>query len=143
MATHGTYIKKEMPVLTCVICEKTYVARSHNQKICGAECKKEFWGRRGTLDISTASVGAIAEMAICVEMLSRGYSVFRSVSASGFCDVVAIKGDERMLLEVRTGYEDFGGKIQFPRTLHDKIARPTHYAVYVPRTKNIFFEEIL
>jgi hypothetical protein len=67
-------------------------------------------------------------------MLKRGYSVFRTVSPSSFCDVIAVKAEECLFIEVRTGYKDVASQaVSFPKILHDKIATPTHYGVYIPR----------
>ena len=98
----------------CSVCKKTKKTNQIRQKLCDEKCRKEFYGRQGRLNIATSSVGAISEMAICIEMLKRGYSVFRTVSQSSFCDVIAVKKKEILMMEVRTGYKDLSGNITFP-----------------------------
>ena len=130
----------------CTVCGKESHASQSHQKMCSSECRKKFYqrlyGRHGTMEISSASVGSISEMMVCSEMLKRGYSVFRTVSQSSFCDVVAIKGKEVLMLEVRTGYTDTRGRISFPKVIHAKIAIPTHYAIYLPENKKMVIREI-
>lgn len=124
---------------TCVGCLKDFKTSFPNTKACSNECRQAFAKKRtrNMYGIGTASVGTIAEMEVCCEMLKRGYSVFRTVSQSSFCDVVAIKGSEVMMLEVRTGYYCPSGYISYPKIIHNKISNPTHYAVFVAETNEI------
>ena len=46
--------------------------------------------------------GAIAELRVGVDLLSKGYHVFRSESPGCPCDIVAIKDGECIKIEVRT-----------------------------------------
>ena len=126
----------------CVVCKKVKNSQQPNGKMCSPECRKSFYKKTGLLNISSQSVGSVSEMQVCCEMLKRGYSVFRTVSGSSFCDVVAIKDLEVLLLEVRTGYKDMNGKLAFTKILHNKIAMPSHYAVYIVETNEIFIQKI-
>ena len=45
--------------------------------------------------------GARSEMIACVWLLDQGYEVFRNVSQFGLIDVVAIKGDEVLRLDIK------------------------------------------
>src|SRR5262245_4735089 len=47
-------------------------------------------------------LGARSELIACEWLLSQGYEVFRNVSATGPIDVVAIKGSEVLLLDVKS-----------------------------------------
>ena len=129
-------------LIICPCCKKSFYKKVANQKVCSKECSNKYWGRTSTIGIATSSVGAISEMMICSEMLKRGYSVFRTISNASFCDVVAIKASEILLIEVRTGYRQMGGADSFPKNLHNKIATPTHYGVYFPRTNEILLRKI-
>jgi hypothetical protein len=55
-------------------------------------------------DLSTGTVGAIAELAVCHDLLRRGYAVFRSVSPNCYCDLIARRQTAVLHVEVRTGY---------------------------------------
>ena len=127
---------------TCAVCKKKEKSSQIYQKLCSEECRIVFYGKKGKLNIATASVGSVAEMAVCIEMLKRGYSVFRTVSQASFCDVVAIKNKETMFIEVRTSYRNLLGGISFPKILHNKIANPTHYGLYLADTNEIVLKEI-
>lgn len=86
----------------------------------------------GSLALSTGSVGAIAEIMVCVELMRCGYDVFRAMSPSSDCDILAVKGEFINKIEVRTGnyYRSFGGvkKVHFSkeRTTGKKVIVVTH-----------------
>jgi hypothetical protein len=129
----------------CLNCTKKYTPKrgASNSKFCSIRCKNNYWGReRNPYGISTGSIGAMAEMYVCAEMLSQKYQVFRAVSSHAFCDVIALKQDESLFLEVRTGYRGKNGTLTFPRKIHNKIIAPTHYAVFVVQTKEISLIDI-
>ena len=126
----------------CEVCKKEFIRTTARNKICSRSCRYDFYGRRKTYSIASASVGSVSEMQVCCEMLKQGYSVFRTVSQSSFCDVVAIKRGACLLIEVRTGYRDLSGRVSYPKQLHNKIANPTHYGIYVPQDNTVTIVEI-
>jgi len=68
-------------------------------------------------------------MAVVMDLLQKGFSVFRSVSPSCAVDLVITKNGnthsgavERVLkVEVKTGHYTLGGKLRWPRPLNDKF----------------------
>jgi Holliday junction resolvase-like predicted endonuclease len=46
--------------------------------------------------------GAAAEVAACLWLLNQGYEVFRNISIHGIVDLVATRGDEVVLIDVKT-----------------------------------------
>ena len=128
----------------CVQCKKNFVTNLHNKKLCSEKCKNLFYQRNSKTDISSGSIGAISELVICSDLLKKGYAVFRSVSPSCFCDVIAIKGDEVKKLEIRTGYrstaDKLAGRILFPRKLSMKNGIPNEFAVYVRGEEKVYYD---
>jgi hypothetical protein len=58
------------------------------------------------LGIKRSQVGALSELRACVDLLQRGYSVFRSVGPHAECDLLTFRGDGPILrVEVKTGYD--------------------------------------
>ncbi len=47
--------------------------------------------------------GAASEVIALLWLLNEGYEVYRNVSAFGICDLVAIKGEEILKIDVKTG----------------------------------------
>lgn len=119
---HEPILKSEIPGFApkpCAVCGETFQPKSRVNKYCSNACRsvssKRKGDRRNTrLGIATGSVGAIAELQVCADLLSRGYAVFRAVSPASPCDVVALKDEEMLRVEVRTGYFDFGGRVLAP-----------------------------
>lgn len=58
--------------------------------------------------LPTGTVGAISELLAAVDLMKKGWSVFRSLCPSSEYDLIAEKNDEIFLLEVRTGRYNVG-----------------------------------
>jgi len=52
--------------------------------------------------VATASVGAASELRVCVDLLLKGFHVFRAVSPACACDLMLLHGDKALRIEVRT-----------------------------------------
>lgn len=50
----------------------------------------------------TGPIGAASELIVCADLLRRGWDVFRSVSPTCYCDIIATKGPNTLEIEVRT-----------------------------------------
>ena len=48
------------------------------------------------------NIGAICELIVAEDLLIQGYEVFRSISQHASCDLIAIRDDETVRVEVRT-----------------------------------------
>lgn len=73
----------------------------------------------GEVDISPGSKGDLSELLVCIDLMKKGYEVYRAVSPASYCDLLAIKGEEIKKIEVRTGfyYESVKGdkRLQYPK----------------------------
>ena len=77
------------------------------------------------------TVGAAGELTICADLLRRGFHVFRSVSPSAPCDMIAVKPDLTVIrVESRTGQQRGDGTIIWPKKASDSC---DVYAVVVYR----------
>lgn len=82
------------------------------------------------LDLSTGTVGAIAELFVAADMLRRGYNVFRAVSPSSPVDIVAVSRlGVSLRVEVKTGSKAVDGRLIFGRGDNSKY---DVLAVYIP-----------
>lgn len=127
--------------LICEICGTGFESGWGNRKTCSELCRgkriAKITGRIVNEKIPSGTVGAMSELMVCGELLRKGYSVFRSVSPSCFCDLIATKDSFSMSIEVRTGYiHPTTEKLNFPTQTHGEI---THYAVYERNSGRIFF----
>jgi hypothetical protein len=69
--------------------------------------------------ISPGTVGAIAELAVAVDLMERGYDVFRAVSPACSCDLAVLSGGELLRIEVRTGHLSANGGLYWGATRND------------------------
>jgi hypothetical protein len=65
--------------------------------------RKARYGSHGT-------TGAVHELMVAVDLVVRGYEVFRAVSPSCSCDLIALKGGKALRVEVKTGYLNAAGR---------------------------------
>lgn len=112
--------------IICEICSKKSTVSYKQQKTCSRECgllrKQRITGRYSCdTTIPSGTVGAISELEISSDLMKKGYSIFRSLSPSCFCDIVAIKNEKILKIEIRTGYMTNKEKIFFPRKKHGEI----------------------
>ena len=126
----------------CLNCKSNYTTNIKNQKFCLSDCSKEYWAKKTgristtTLDIPTGTVGAISELNVSSYFLRNGYSVFRSVSQSCYCDLIVTNGDKIYRVEVRTGYVGSNGSVSFPKNINKKQS-PDIFAVWIHKTNEV------
>lgn len=92
------------------------VRQNAQTKYCSITCRRhkhnqdyKFANGR-SVDLPSGIVGAIAELTVCADLLNKGYEVFRSVSQSCSCDMVAMKNGELKRVEVSSGWTSLDGK---------------------------------
>ena len=76
--------------------------------------------------IPKGTVGAIAELRVSMDLLSRGYQVFRALSPHASCDLAVLQGDHLLRIEVTTAYRSSAGTITSPQhnpQSYDVLAR--------------------
>jgi len=125
---------KDLVKKYCRQCSEMFMTSIPNKIYCSIKCSgesfKERTGRSSALKLPTATVGAISELKLSTDLMTKGYSVFRALSAACFCDFIAIKDDKTIMVEARTGYMNkVSGTPSFPRVMHGKI---DCFAVYFP-----------
>jgi len=115
-------------IFKCIVCGiETNGARG--QKFCSDKCRAEYMGKRSSWKgLATGTVGAIQELRVSVDLLSKGYEVFRALSPSCSCDLLALKDKKLVKIEVRTAYENKIGKLTYPK---ERI-KAEHLALALP-----------
>lgn len=95
---------REIP---CDQCGTVFRTALQKQRFCSKKCSKEYsYVTPGSTypGLATGTVGAIAELRVCAELMAKGYDVFRSVSQHCSCDIAILKNRSLLRVEVRTGY---------------------------------------
>ena len=91
----------------CEVCHKSYKTIFPQQKSCSQACKLVKDRRhyaKVPYNLTTGTVGAISELKVATDLLSKGYDVFRALSPSCSCDLAILQKDKLLRVEVRTGH---------------------------------------
>jgi hypothetical protein len=102
----------------CLECNKLFTtSENRNQKCCGIECSRKRNKRiyseiNPVLPICTGTIGAIGEYRVVVDLLFKGFDVFKSMSPHCPCDLVIGLNNKTYRVEVTTGSILPSGKIQ-------------------------------
>jgi hypothetical protein len=88
------YWKFDIP---CRVCGEPFKGK-WNDKTC-PHCLHE---EKTKPHLSTGTAGAIGELRVSVDLMSRGFNVFRALSPNAPCDLLASKGSKQFDIEVRT-----------------------------------------
>lgn len=66
--------------------------------------------------VNRCSTGAHAEMIVCADLLGRGLDVFRSISSSARCDLIASSRTRNALIriDVKSGFRRQNGHVSYP-----------------------------
>ena len=94
-------------------CRKRFVPRRPDQKYCSKQCRPSYMTYGSGLDLASGTVGAIAELAVSADLMRRGFEVFRALSPSSSCDLLAIRqpGLPPVKIEVRSASRHVDGKL--------------------------------
>jgi hypothetical protein len=97
----------------CQRCDAIFIG-TNRQKYCSYACRKAVtYLPSPTINgLPSGTVGAMAELLVCTDLLKHGYYVFRAVSPSCYCDLFAKKDEKSFEIEVRTASQRHG-KIEF------------------------------
>ena len=99
------YKRKQWELRSCVKCGVEYKPKIGYQKYCSRKCSATKYNGKFP-GLATATVGAIGELEVCADLLKKGFSVFRAVSASCSCDLAVLKDHQLIRVEVTTGYRN-------------------------------------
>jgi hypothetical protein len=116
--------------------QRRWTARFCSKKCRGRAYRAKHEERSVILaSVPTGTIGAIAELVVAADLLRKGYEVFRAQSPSCSCDLVILKDDKLLRVEVRTGYRLTSG-LSWPK----KNFRADIFAVVVHSTNAIYYE---
>jgi hypothetical protein len=105
----------------CDQCGTEFTAITRLGRYCGHTCSAKHWQNRNMLPslgaengISKQNVGALNELRVSIDLLQRGYHVFRALSPACPCDLIAFAPDGKaLMIEVKTAYAR-GDKVYVP-----------------------------
>lgn len=89
-------------------------------KYCSHQCRnlsfkeKYLSSKTALIGLTKGKTGAISELKVCVDLLTKGYDAFRAVSASCPCDLVILKNKHLYSVEVKTALKKKNGNLITP-----------------------------
>jgi hypothetical protein len=105
--------------------------------MCRSEKGKQVANTRyAQLGLASATVGAIAELLISIDLMMKGYEVYRALSPASPCDILARKNGNEFPIEVRTGFKNLDGTLT--KGIFNRVKAP-YVAAYVFKDKTIHY----
>jgi hypothetical protein len=121
--------------VVCRVCGISLNSEFHPNKqhreYCSVKCRRvnelrKYKAVRGeSLELPSATIGAMHELIIAADLMKMGYHVYRSLSPSCPADLAVLKDGKLLLVEVTTGYYSATNKLSYPphkNNVHDIIA---------------------
>jgi len=124
---------------TCRACGKDFLAKKSNAKFCSAACRpsNKILRLRPKSEMAPNKCGAHSELVACAYLLRKGYDVYRAVNWTAKANLVAVRGDEILRVQVKTGARLSNGMFNYPKPSgedHDLL-------IVVDHDGNIVIEE--
>lgn len=91
----------------CKICGKKFRGM-YNSKYCSKRCENinyktyRYFSYKG---LSTHIIGTISELLVVIDLLKKGYEVYRPLTPTNSADLVFEKNNNLFKIEVRTAYK--------------------------------------
>jgi hypothetical protein len=127
----------------CEFCEKELTGRwLPNKRFCNRKCYNKRNQQLASLKnvklpVPCYVVGTISEYRVCVDLMAKGFEVFKNICLQGRCDLVILKDKKTYTLEVTTGFYSFNGSIQHPKKWKEKT---WDFLAVVTTHGDIFYE---
>lgn len=121
--------------------EKMPPGINRNAIYCSPKCKREIDRDRVRPAIPASTTilpnitGTIHELKVAIDLLEKGYEVYKALSSLAHCDLAILKNKQLLLVEVTTGYRTTKGKLHFPK----KIRRGYDILAVVIRGEGIVY----
>ena len=130
--------ESQLSVSCCLNCGKELSIGKYCDASCGSKHRSRIKtierGREWSLNTSTGTTGAVGELIVAADLLTKNFSVFRSVSPASEYDLVVIINNKPLTVEVRMGYKNNSGEIRCPT----KSSKPDIWAA-VYQNKAYYF----
>ena len=116
--------------MPCKYCHKPIPEERQRRhaKFCSNRCSQLFQHAKYKIlneytGLPTGTVGAMNELKVSIDLLRKGYEVFRALSPACSCDLAILKKNKLLRIEVKTGFFTPNKKINFPKNIKaDSVA---------------------
>jgi hypothetical protein len=115
----------------CDGCGKMFAPVSSRHRFHSWQCQRATLRTLPGEKRATGETGAISELAASVDLMIRGYEVFRALSPHASCDLIAISPGSLLRIEVRSARIGKHGGLSFPKSDRSRDGLPAfdHYAI--------------
>lgn len=102
--------------------------------------KEKYYMNNPSSCLPTGTTGAIHEFKVAIDLMEKGYEVFRALSPACSCDLAILKNGKLLKIEVKTTYRLRSGKIVYPKIKNPKydilvlVIRPNEI-IYLPEVE--------
>lgn len=142
MPQHYTLYEFTVP---CEFCGENFRTRRKYTKYCTGACAKLAHKARAKIEkrygpgpnLNSGNRGAVSELIASADLIQKGFEVFRSVSPTTSCDLIALRNGILFRIEVRTAYRNKVGNLMYAK--NQKPGRMDIYAavcgyevIYIP-----------
>ena len=91
----------------------------HGAKFCSDRCRvrrdlERYHSKNPKTTLPKTTSGAISEYRVIVDLLAKGFEVFRSAALASSCDLAILKDNSLFRVEARTGKRSATGKVYRP-----------------------------
>jgi len=122
-------------------------SRNNSRKYCSYKCRQDFYkGKYRDFNPfkgnTPGTTGAISELRVAIDLLSKGFNVFRSMSPNSPCDLAILKNGDLLKIEVRTTFFTASGTLNSTKHKNDDFQNIDHYAWVTPE-KIIYEPELI
>ena len=106
----------------CEFCHQPFQTNRKFQRYCMRRCQRAVYDEKNRMPsigrdahLPTGTVGALSEYRVVVDLMLKGYHVFRACSPHAPCDLVVFRdGQPPISIEVQTAYRRENGSIYAP-----------------------------
>jgi hypothetical protein len=112
-------------------CKKAFKALTLRRRYCQKKCWPSL-PTRLAVRTDPSSTGAISELRVAVDLLSKGYEVFRALSPSASCDLLALRNGKVLRVESRTSVYRRDGTRSAKKPLAKDAGRQDVFAWVLP-----------
>jgi hypothetical protein len=90
--------------------------------------------------LDSQQVGTIGELVVIIDLMKKGYHVYRNIVHSSYCDLAVVNGKTLLRVEVKTGFYSPTGLLCYPSC--DKKDRYDHLAVWTKSGGLVYIPEL-
>ncbi len=147
MIKHNSKLKKPK---ICKICGDLFAINGNSckRRYCEA-CRIKIKTKKSTITekkyerkLPTGSLGTLSELLVAIDLINRGFYVFRSITPNSPCDLIAEKDGQIVKLEVRTGNRSkmYPAKIYYATPIPKYCNRIDSLVTVIPEESLVIYE---